>query len=129
MINAIDGLFRKWREREAELLAVRNDWAWHSKTDKDVFVAKTEALAQCIEELRDTVTSVEPAPLNEASTQKLYRWASRLVAILDLAISARDVGDEVAREIGHELGDLADQQFLNEVYDLFKQLANRQSGA
>ena len=85
----------------------------------------------CVQELLDTVAGVRPLPLNEASTEKLYRWAPRMITIMDLMIKAREVKDDPKRGdialavITNELAELADQAFLNDIYDLFKQLANR----
>jgi hypothetical protein len=66
-------------------------------------------------------------PLNQASTEKLYKWSGRLVAILDVAIKAHDAPAQDDTQA--ELAELIDQPFLNDVYDLFKQLANRRSEA
>jgi hypothetical protein len=72
-------------------------------------------------------------PLNEASTETLYKWADRMVQIMDLMVEARQGPDPydppALAVIDEKLGDLADRPFLNDIYDLFKQLANRRSGA
>jgi hypothetical protein len=56
-----------------------------------------------------------------------------MVQILDLMIEARrgpepyDPGP--LADIAERLGDLADREFLSDIYDLMKQLSNRQTGA
>lgn len=120
MINAINDLRRRWWERQSEV-AGRPVTAANDRE----FVT----LSRCIQELCDTVDGVRPLPLNEASTKDLYAWAPRMVAIFDLMIQARgakstDNNNDLA-SIGYDLGEYADQAFLNDLYDLFKQLSNR----
>jgi hypothetical protein len=124
MINAINDLRRQWRERQKELGRQQEECL--SDDELALLAREHKALDRCCLELVNTVASVRPLPLTEGSTQKLYNWAPRIIAILDLAIQARDAGDEwEGANAAYELGQLADQPFLNDIYDLFKQLANR----
>jgi hypothetical protein len=119
MINAINDLRRKWREQVDDL--TRSIPSTQDATAFDLLTreAKRSTLEACIRELCDAVDGVKPRPLNEASTEKLYRWAPRMLRIMDLMIAAQDSGESEL------FGDLATQDFLNDIYDLFKQLANR----
>lgn len=130
MINALNDLRIKWRAREEEWRRLA------AMADMDVRQAgaegRREALQQCYQELLSVVHSAQPRPLNEASTAKLYKWAGRMVRIFDLIAEAHncaDREDELGMTmVGMKLSELADRHFMNDLYDLFKNLANRQSG-
>jgi hypothetical protein len=128
MINALNDLRRQWRARQEEL----RRRARTATTEDERLKAERESvvLDGCIRELLDTVDGIRPLPLNEASTRKLYNWAPRMITILDLMIEARDdrskpYDSEQVAYIAAQLGELADQAFLNDIYDIFKHLANR----
>lgn len=127
MIDALNELRIRWRGRETEYAKAADQASFG---DRRQIQGQVAAVRQCIQELSDTIDSVKPRPLNEASTQKLYRWAGRMVRIMDLMVEARGCTDEPdAAIIAGQLAELATQDFLNDIYDLMKQLANRQSGA
>ena len=127
MTNALNALRLRWRARQESLS--RQAGASPSGVEREHLKHEWTVLNGCVQELLDTVAGVRPLPLNEASTEKLYNWAPRMIQIMDLMIQARgakeaDNNNDLA-SIGYDLGELADQKFLNELYDLFKQLANR----
>lgn len=134
MITAIDALLRRWKEKESKLLVDR-EAPGIGDLGREFRLTEIETLSLCARELRDTVTSVKPAPLTEASNAKLYKWAGRMVQIMDLMTEAQGLDGpqpydpEPLASIAEQIGKLATRDFLNDVYDLFKQLANRQSGA
>ena len=127
MTNALNALRLRWRARQEDLS--RHAGASPSGVEREHLKHEWTVLNGCVQELLDTVAGVRPLPLNEASTQKLYNWAPRMIQIMDLMIQARGAKDRDNNNdlasIGYDLGELADQKFLNELYDLFKQLANR----
>jgi hypothetical protein len=129
MTNALNALRLRWRARQEDLS--RQAGASPSGIEREHLKHEWTVLDGCIHELLDTVAGVRPLPLNEASTEKLYNWAPRMITIMDLMIKAREVKDDPKRGdialavITHELAELADQAFFNDMYDLFKQLANR----
>ncbi len=133
MTNALTDLQRKWWEREAAMLdeiimlTAPGDLARECRENELVVHRR------CMRELSGTLADLQPPPLNEASTEKLYKHADKLVAIFDLMIEARDMPDDVdAGEdltcVANKLGELADRPFVNDLYDLFKQLGNRRRG-
>jgi hypothetical protein len=123
MTNALNALRLRWRNRQESLS--RQARASPSGVEREHLKHEWTVLNGCVQELLDTVTGVRPLPLNEVSTEKLYRWAPQILQILDLAIEAQKSGDERVEAIGHELATVVGQVFLNDIYDLFKQLANR----
>jgi hypothetical protein len=129
VINTLNGLMRKWRERHAEKLAARDAREEHHIRLR--LECEAAAIYQCVRELSDAIEGAKPQPLNEASTEKLYKWSGRMVWIMDHMVEARKAAaddDEAGVTVaGDVLGELATQDFLNDIYDLFKQLANRRA--
>ena len=126
MTNALNALRLRWRARQESLSRLAG--ASPSGVEREHLKHEWTILNGCVQELLDTVADVRPLPLNEASTEKLYRWAPRMITIMDLMIKAREVKDDPKRgdiALAVITNELTDQTFLNDLYDLFKQLANR----
>ena len=87
MTNALNALRLRWRARQEDLS--RQAGASPSGIERERLKHEWTVLDGCIQELLDTVAGVRPLPLNEASTEKLYRWAPRMIQIMDLMIQAR----------------------------------------
>ena len=78
MTNALNALRLRWRARQENLSRLAG--ASPSGVEREHLKHEWTVLNGCIQELLDTVAGVRPLPLNEASTQKLYSWAPRMIA-------------------------------------------------
>jgi hypothetical protein len=128
MIDAIGDLRREWQSRADFWRGAAATASGDAKQAEAL--ARRQTFEECLRELNDAMDGVQPRSLNEASNGRLHRWAGRMVHILDLMIEVRAIGeDESAMQVGRDLGRLAEPAFVRDVYDLFKQLADRRPGA